>query len=209
MRICAKSPILWLLLLGLSTPACGDQIEYNRDIRPILTETCFSCHGPDSASRKADLRLDQRDAAVTAGALVPGSPDNSEVIRRILSENPEEVMPPPAMKKSLTTAQKELLAEWIRSGAEYQPHWSFLTPVAAEVPNVPKALAGRWSQWSKNPIDGFILEKLETAGLIPGEEADRRVLARRAALDITGLPPSATLLQEFLHDSSPDAYERY
>ncbi len=209
MRICVKSPIMWLLLLGMSAPVCGDQVEYNRDIRPILTETCFSCHGPDSASRKADLRLDQRDAAVSAGALVPGSPDNSEVIRRILSENPEEVMPPPAMKKSLTSAQKELLAEWIRSGAEYQPHWSFLPPVAVEIPKVAAAVAGFRSHWSKNPIDGFILEKLDTAGLIPAEEADRRVLARRAALDITGLPPSATLLQEFLQDSSPDAYERY
>lgn len=209
MRICSNSLATLCLLLGLSAPGLADQVEYNRDIRPILAEHCFSCHGPDSASRKADLRLDQRDAALQGGAIVPGDPDASEIIQRIHVDDPDTVMPPPEVKKPLTAPQKQRLAEWILAGAQYQAHWSLLAPVKAQVPEVPADQKQRWAHWQSNPIDGFILQQLLAAGLEPAEEADRRVLARRAALDITGLPPSESLLQEFLQDKDPLAYERY
>ncbi len=103
-------------------------MAYNADIRPILADTCFACHGPDSAARQADLRLDQRQTAIDMGAIVVGEPDDSEMIRRIMSDDPDEVMPPPETKKTLTSRQKSLLANWIRSGAEYQLHWSLIAP---------------------------------------------------------------------------------
>ncbi len=209
MRICSNSLAASCLLLGLTAPGLADQVEYNRDIRPILAEHCFSCHGPDSASRKADLRLDQRDAALQGGAIVPGDPDASEIIRRIHVDDPETVMPPPEVKKPLSTIQKQRLAEWIQAGAQYQAHWSLLPPVKAQVPEVPADLQQRWAHWQSNPIDRFVLQQLLAAGLEPANEADRRVLARRAALDITGLPPAESLLQEFLQDQDPLAYERY
>ena len=113
-----------------SCPGTGrGTIEFNRDVRPILAENCFRCHGPDSASRKADLRLDRREAAVEHEAIIPGKPDESELIERIFSTDPDEVMPPPAIHKELKPAEKELLKHWIAAGAEYQPHWSFIAPV--------------------------------------------------------------------------------
>ncbi|MEN9556009.1 MAG: hypothetical protein RLZZ232_2295, partial [Planctomycetota bacterium] len=185
MRICSNSLAALCLLLGLTAPGLADQVEYNRDIRPILAEHCFSCHGPDSASRKADLRLDQRDAALQGGAIVPGAPDASEIIRRIHVDDPETVMPPPEVKKPLSAIQKQRLAEWIQGGAQYQAHWSLLPPEKAPVPEVPADLQQRWAHWQSNPIDRFVLQQLLAAGLEPANEADRRVLARRAALDIT------------------------
>jgi mono/diheme cytochrome c family protein len=123
--------------IGLRSARAADAaIQYNRDVRPILFENCFSCHGPDSASRQAELRLDKREAAVDKKAIVPGNADASEMIRRILSEDADEQMPPPVTKKKLTDAQKELLVEWIKKGAEYQPHWSLIAPVRPPVPVV-------------------------------------------------------------------------
>jgi len=177
-------------------------IEYNRDIRPILTENCFACHGPDSASRKADLRLDQRDAAIKAGALTPGDLESSELIYRVLSDDPEEVMPPPSSKKTLTAEQKQTLKRWVESGGEYQLHWSFIAPTRPEPPKVKN------EAWIRNPIDRFILAKLEAEGLSPAPEADRRTLARRLSLDLNGLPPSPELVESFVKDDAPDAYER-
>lgn len=199
------------LLLGIilfstsltTTRSDADPIQYNRDIRPILSETCFACHGPDSASRKADLRLDRRDEAIAMSAIVPGKSDESEMIRRILSADAEEVMPPPASHKVLTEAQKRLLSAWIEQGAEYQPHWSLIAPARPEVPTV------RDGAWPRNPIDNFILARLEKEGLAPAPEADRRVLARRAALDLTGLPPTPQEVERFVIDPAPDAYEQY
>lgn len=176
-------------------------IVYNRDIRPILADNCFACHGPDSASRKGDLRLDRPDAAASMKAIIAGKPGESGVIHRIMSKDPEEVMPPPATKKVLTARQKELLHKWIATGAEYQPHWSFIPPVRPAVPKVKNA------QWVRNPIDAFVLAKLEAAGLSPAPEADRWTLARRLSLDLTGLPPAPELVEAFVNDKSPNAYE--
>ncbi|MDW8197549.1 MAG: DUF1553 domain-containing protein [Gemmataceae bacterium] len=178
-------------------------IEYNRDIRPILAENCFACHGPDSAARKADLRLDQRDIAIQLQAIVPGQPDASEMIRRIMADDPHELMPPPKTNKKLTREQKELLKQWIASGAEYQPHWSFIPPVRPPVPEV------RNKAWVRNPIDNFILAELEKRGLQPAPEADRRTLARRLSLDLTGLPPDPADVEAFVNDTSPLWYEKY
>jgi len=189
------------LLLSLATDSsAADSLEYNRDIRPILAENCFACHGADSASRKADLRLDQREQAVKAAAIVPGDLEGSELIHRIESTDPKEVMPPPATKKTLTAVQKEMLRAWIKSGAEYQPHWSFIAPTRPAIPAVKN------QAWPKNAIDHFILAKLEARGLSPAPEADRRTLARRLSLDLTGLPPDPADVERFVNDKSPEAY---
>ncbi|MDA1038874.1 MAG: DUF1553 domain-containing protein [Planctomycetota bacterium] len=179
-----------------------DTLSYNEQIRPILVENCFGCHGADSASRKADLRLDQRDAAVESGAIVPGDADSSVMLDRIFSDDPEEVMPPPAVKKVLTADQKKLLQRWITEGAEYEAHWSFLPPQRPALPVVKNI------SWVRNPIDRFILARLEQERLLPAAEADRRTLARRVSLDLTGLPPEPALVEAFVHDPHPDAYER-
>ncbi|RIK80581.1 MAG: hypothetical protein DCC67_09205 [Planctomycetota bacterium] len=181
----------------------AQRLEYNRDVRPILFDACVSCHGPDSASRKADLRLDQRAAAMEMAAIVPGDPDSSEMIRRILSTDEAETMPPPATKKVLTDRQKQTLIRWIEEGAEYQPHWSLIAPRLVEPPAV------KDETWVRNVIDRFILARLEAAGLEPADEADRGVLARRVCLDLTGLPPTPEQLDAFLSDDTAGAYERY
>lgn len=191
-----------LCLMGTMNANAQEKLEYNRDIRPILFENCFACHGADSAARKADLRLDQRDAAMEMGAIVPGKVDESSLMQRVLSEEPEEVMPPPETKKTLTPKQKETLARWIREGAEYQPHWSFIAPVRPEIPAVQN------QAWVKNPIDAFILARLEKEHLTPAPEADRRTLARRVSLDLTGLPPAPDLVESFVNDPAPNAYEK-
>ena len=193
---------LFAFYVAVQTAGADDAILYNRDIRPILTDMCFPCHGPDSAARKGDYRLDRRDDAIGKKVIVPGKPDESEMMRRILSADAEEVMPPPAIKKTLTAKQKDLLKKWIASGAEYQPHWSFIAPVRPALPKVKN------ETWAKNPIDRFVLAKLEAAGLTPAAEADRRTLARRVSLDITGLPPSVQVVDEFVGDKSNNAYEK-
>jgi hypothetical protein len=193
------------MTLGAATISLAqdEPIVFNRDIRPILSEYCFACHGPDSASRKADLRLDQADVAAMKKAIIAGKPDESGVIERILSDDPDAVMPPPATKKPLTAHQKDLLKRWIASGAEYQPHWSFIAPVRPAVPKLKNAA------WVRNPIDAFVLAKLESMGLTPAPEADRRTLARRLSLDLTGLPPAPELVDTFVADQSPNAYESF
>jgi Protein of unknown function (DUF1553)/Protein of unknown function (DUF1549)/Concanavalin A-like lectin/glucanases superfamily/Planctomycete cytochrome C len=191
------------LLAAPSSSLVAGEVEFNRDIRPILRETCFRCHGPDSASRKADLRLDRREDAIKAGALSPGKLEESELIARIMSDDPEEVMPPPALKKPLDAAQKELLKKWVASGAEYQPHWSFLAPNKVE----PSRVAD--PAWDKNPIDRFLFAKMTSKGYKPSPEADRRTLARRVSLDLTGLPPKVEDVETFVDDQGPDAYEKY
>ena len=191
------------LAAACSGAVVAADLSYNKDVRPILVEHCFGCHGADSAGRKADLRLDERDAAVESGAIAPGDPDSSVALDRIYSDDPDELMPPPAVKKPLTAEQKDLLTRWIKEGAAYEPHWSFIPPTRPEPPAV------REESWVKNPIDRFILARLEQEGLAPAPEASRRTLARRAALDITGLPPSPAQIAAFVADERPDAYERF
>ena len=193
------------LAVAQAVAVCAAELslEYNRDVRPILVQACFACHGPDSASRQADLRLDQREAAVEAGAIVPGEPDDSELIRRVFSEDADEVMPPPDHPHRLTDDQQALLRRWVAAGAEYQPHWSYLAPDRPPLPAVQR------TAWVRNPIDAFILAELEQHGLEPAPEADRRTLARRLSLDLTGLPPAPEVVEAFVHDASSDAYERF
>ncbi len=201
-RVCAGL-MLGCGLLGMSALSAADKLEYNRDIRPILNENCFACHGADSAARKADLRLDRREKATEGMVIIPGKPQESELVLRILSADPEEQMPPPATKKTLTAEQKEKLQRWIAEGAEYQPHWSFIAPQRPALPAVKDAA------WVRNPIDQYVLAKLEANGLTPAPEADRRTLARRLSLDLTGLPPAPELVDKFINDKSPDAYEKF
>ena len=170
----AASVLLLFSWLLVSEGVSAEDRQYNRDVRPILLDACFSCHGPDSASRKADLRLDQFEAAVAAKAIVPGDPQSSEIMRRIQSTDPDVVMPPPAFRKTLTDAQKQTLADWISSGAKYQQHWSFLPPEPREPPAIPAELAARFPEWTSSPIDAFVLDRLQAHGLTPAPAADRR-----------------------------------
>jgi hypothetical protein len=192
----------WLLASAMVASA-QTKIEYNRDVRPILAENCFACHGPDSAARKASLRLDQRGDAIKRGAITPGKLNESALIERITSSDPNEVMPPPKTRKKLTSLQKEILKRWIAEGAEYQLHWSLLAPKRSPLPTVKN------TAWVRNPIDQFILAELEKRGLQPAPEADRRTLARRLSLDLIGLPPAPADVEAFVNDKAPDAYEKY
>jgi hypothetical protein len=184
-------------------PARAAELSFNKDVRPILVEHCFSCHGADSGSRKAGLRLDRRDDAIEHGAIVPGDVDSTALLDRIFSDDPEEVMPPPSSKKPLSPEQKELLVRWVKEGAAYEPHWSYIPPRRPELPAVKN------ESWPRNPIDRFILARLEAEGLAPAPEADRRTLARRVSLDLTGLPPDPALVEAFVADRAPDAFEQY
>ncbi|MFM7133404.1 MAG: PSD1 and planctomycete cytochrome C domain-containing protein [Planctomycetota bacterium] len=174
----------------------GPVPTFNADIRPILSENCFHCHGADAAKRKAGLRLDLRDAALEAGAIVPGSAPRSPLVARVLTGDADELMPPPESHRALTESQKRALARWIDAGAEYEPHWAFVAPVAS-----PRAGSG-------NPIDAIVRARLEARGISPAPEADRATLIRRVSLDLTGLPPTVGETDAFLADSRPDAYER-
>lgn len=185
-----SSVVIALFLVGSASAA--NKIVYNRDIRPILADNCFACHGPDHNARKAELRLDERTSAVDKGAIVPGKPDASALVRHILSDDPEEVMPPPATNKKLTAEQKDLLRRWVAAGAEYQPHWAFVAPERVALPEVKNA------GWVRNPIDRFVLAELEENGLQPAPEADAETLCRRLSLDLTGLPPEPALVKEFV-----------
>ncbi|AMV38059.1 DUF1553 domain-containing protein [Planctomyces sp. SH-PL62] len=197
--------LAWTLALASSAvPArADDAVVYNRDVRPILAENCFACHGPDSAARKADLRLDVREAAVEMGAVEPGDLEASSLVARIETDDKHEVMPPPGSHKTLTAEQKDVLKRWIAQGAEYQAHWSLIAPTRSALPKTADA------SWGRTPIDAFILSALESKGIKPAPEADRRTLARRASLDLTGLPPNPEEVEAFVADASPDAYEKY
>ena len=181
-------------------------VQYNRDIRPIISENCFVCHGADSGSRKAKLRLDSFEEATAKREdgiviIAPGKPDESEVVRRIFDEG-DDLMPPEKSHKVLTTQQKNLLKRWIGEGAKYEPHWSFIAPVKAPLPKVKNP------KWVRNPVDDFVLARLERENLKPAPEADRRTLARRLSYDLTGLPPKPAEVEAFVADKSPDAYEK-
>lgn len=186
----------------LARGAEASSIEFNRDIRPIITENCFACHGPDKNQRKAKLRLDVREVALERGAIVPGKPAESKLVEHIFSEDPEEVMPPPKSRKKLSNTQKELLRSWIAKGAEYEPHWAYMRlrrPVVPQTSN---------PSWVRDPIDAFILRVLDGKKIRPSPEANKATLLRRLSLDVTGLPPTPDEVEKFLGDSSPGAYER-
>ncbi|MEZ6126773.1 MAG: DUF1553 domain-containing protein [Planctomycetaceae bacterium] len=189
--------IVWLAMAAvvLSNGARAEEpLSYNRDVRPILAEHCFACHGPDSASRKGELRLDQRQAAIDSGAVVPSNPQDSSLVERILSTDAELVMPPPDIKKDLSAEQKAILQKWIVQGAEYEPHWSFIPPSRPEVPTAVDATR------AKNPIDHFVMARLQEHSLSLAPEADSRTLFRRLHLDITGLPPAPADIAAFTAD---------
>ena len=194
-----------LLLAGLAaTDAHGADpvIHFNRDIRPILSENCFHCHGFDSAKREAELRLDVREDAIYALAIVPGKPEESLLIERIFSEDSDERMPPVDSHRTLTDAQKDLLKRWIAAGAAYEPHWAYVPPERPLVPTVPGPGA------TSHPVDAFIRERLAREGLRPAPEADRRTLIRRLSFDLTGLPPAARDVEAFVASRDPQAYEK-
>lgn len=177
----------------------ADPVRFNRDVRPILSENCFECHGPDAAKRKADLRL---DAGVLGQALIAaGKLGESELFQRITHADPEERMPPADFGRALTAAEVETLRRWIEQGAQWEKHWAFIAPKR------PAVLAAHDSDWPRGTIDQFVLAKLHATGLQPSPEADRETLLRRVTFDLTGLPPSPAEIDAFLADASPRAYE--
>ena len=174
-------------------------VDFARDIRPILSDKCFHCHGPDAKTREADLRLDTREGALEA--IVPGKPQESELIARIHAD-PDDIMPPPKTRKTLSAAEKQLLASWIAEGAEYKRHWAFVPP---ERPPQPQT---RKTSWPKTGIDRFVLSGLNETGGKPAPEASRETLIRRVALDLTGVPPTIAEIDAFLADEQQGAYAR-
>ncbi|MFN3651335.1 MAG: DUF1549 domain-containing protein [Armatimonadota bacterium] len=188
-----------------SQPAV-EAVDFNRDVRPILSAKCFACHGPDEGSRAAGLRLDLRDEAVklrgAARAVWPGNPAKSRIYARITEKTPARKMPPPSSGHSLSAAETATLRRWIEQGAPYAEHWSFRRLRRPPVP----AVSG--SKWVRSPIDAFVLQRLQLAGLKPSPEADRYTLIRRVSLDLTGLPPTPEEVEAFVADRSPDAYEK-
>jgi hypothetical protein len=205
----ARLVMLLALVAARSCPA-ADAPDFTSAVRPILANHCFKCHGPDEQARKARFRLDVRDSAIgeaKSGAhpIVPGHPETSELIKRIDATDPDDVMPPPAARKSLTPAERDTLRAWIAGGAEYREHWAFLPPRRAEPPAVP---AGLGPEWSRNPIDRFVAARLAAAGLRPSPPAERAVIARRVWFDLVGLPPTPEEAAVFVDDPDPAAYER-
>src|SRR5215471_16227526 len=185
----------------------AEDVDFSRDVRPILARHCFKCHGPDDKARKAKLRLDVRETAIREGrsgtaAIVPGKPDESELVRRIFASEESEVMPPPAAKNPLPERDKQVLRRWIASGAEYKQHWAFIPPRQAPLPQIKQA------DWPRNAIDYFVLAKMEAAGVRPAPRANRATLVRRLYLDLIGLPPSSDEADAFMNDTSADAYEK-
>jgi hypothetical protein len=188
-------------------PTGTQKVAFARDVRPILADKCFSCHGPDASQRKGKLRLDNRRDATAAAAsgspaIVPGKLEDSELYRRITSDDPEERMPPAKSGKPLTPAEIARLKTWIEQGAEYQGHWAFVPPDRPKLPSAKNA------DWCRNPIDRFILARLEAEGLSPSSEAGKITLIRRLSLDLIGLPPSIPDVDAFVADARDDAYAR-
>ena len=195
-----------VMLIFASPLQAVETVDFNRDIRPILSRNCAACHGPDEKKRQAGLRLDVREIAIALRdghrAIAPGDPQQSEVVRRVSSNDPDERMPPPSTGKRLSAQELDHLSRWIRQGAAYAPHWAYVKPVRPPVPQVGDRA------WPKNDVDRFLLARLEKEKLHPSPEADRPTLIRRLALDLTGLPPTVAEVDAFVNDRSPDAYEK-
>jgi Protein of unknown function (DUF1553)/Protein of unknown function (DUF1549)/Planctomycete cytochrome C len=197
-----RNGLTGLAFLSFATATCaGPRVDFNREVRPLLSDTCFACHGPDAGKVKGGLRLDRREDALRPAksghiAIVPGKPDESELVRRLSTTDPDDAMPPAESHKTLTEVQKSMLRRWITEGAEYRGHWAYQIP---ERPVAPAGPAG---------IDFLVQRPLQGTGVSPAPEADRRTLLRRLHLDLTGLPPSPVEVAAFEQDASPDAYER-
>jgi len=201
--------IAWSWILGAygGNPArAGRPVDFDREIRPILSEHCYACHGPDQKARKADLRLDRKEDAFRDrsgyAVIVPAQVDESELIQRITSGDPDEVMPPPKSKKPLNNQQIDLLRRWVAEGAKWEGHWSYALPASVPPPPVQDR------RWPRNLIDFFVLARLDREGLHPSPEADRPTLIRRVSLDLIGLPPTPAEVDAFENDRGPGAYER-
>ena len=201
-----------LAVFGLSSVSAEESeptqatVNYNLDVRPILADNCFACHGPDAKTREADLRLDTKAGAFSEPSgypvIVPGKPEESELYLRVASNVDNYRMPPAGFNKTLTPEQIDVITQWIREGAKWEEHWAFTTPVRPTPPDVKNG------DWIRNPIDAFILSRLEKEGLHPASEANKRTLIRRLSFDLTGLPPTREEVHQFLADDSPDAYEK-
>ena len=203
---CRVSAVCLMLLTG-TLSAVASEVDFNRDVRPILSGRCYSCHGPDAEAREADLRLDVREDAIRelysdVHGIVPGDPDASAVIERVTSDDPDLRMPPASQGPPLTPEEIDTLRKWIASGAEYAQHWSFVPPRRPALPEVANTDACR------NGIDHFVRARLAEEQLEPAPEADRYTLIRRVSLDLTGLPPTIEEVDAFVSDTSPDAYEK-
>lgn len=189
-----------------STPP---SLSFNEHIQPILADNCYSCHGLDAGSRKAELRLDRFEHATAKRkdgppAVIPGKPDESPLIQRIETKDEKKIMPPPEAHKTLSPAQIATLRRWVTEGAHYEEHWAFITPSRPAVPAVSAAARA----WVRTPVDAFIAARLEREGLTPAAESDRRSLIRRVTLDLTGIIPTAAEVEAFVADRAPDAYEK-
>jgi hypothetical protein len=187
---------LFQLALIVASPslAGASEIGFNRDVRPILANKCFACHGPDAKVRKAKLRLDQRESALKV--IEPGAPDESELVARVSHDDLEEVMPPPETHKAMSPDEIAMLWSWIAEGAKYEAHWALIPPVRQDVAE------------GANPIDHFVAERLKEVGLTPSPRAARHTLIRRVSLDLNGLPPTPEEVEHFVNDDSPDAFEK-
>ena len=198
--------LIVFLLLTQAAAQAQTAVDFQREIRPVLSENCFQCHGPDSSTRMAGLRLDLKDGLFegrkNGAVIVPGKPEASLLFQRVSAADPNRRMPPPYSHKALNGRQVNLLRRWIEAGAPWQEHWAFRAPVKPRAPAVQNAA------WVKNAIDRFVLHPLEAKGLSPAPAADRRTLLRRVALDLTGLPPTPAEIEGYLKDASPEAYER-
>ena len=198
---------LSLLFLCASYVTAAEKVDFRREVRPILSDSCFHCHGPDKETRMGGLRLDVKTEAFSSRKngtpIIAGNAAQSLILKRILHEKTALRMPPPSSHKTLSAAQIDILKRWIEQGADWQEHWAFLAPVKQTLPEVNNPA------WSANPIDRFLFARIAHSGLTPAAEADRRTLARRAALDATGLPPESAEVEAFLKDTNPGAYERY
>ncbi len=217
MRLFPSLRIAFPVLVFFAGRSVAAPIDYGRDVRPILSENCFQCHGQDAAAREGKLRLDTREGQRKEGIIVAGKPDESELIARIFSPHDDERMPPAESKRTLTDAQRALLKQWVSEGATFAEHWAFAAPKAEMIPAVPGGKGGRGRRGEAeslgrasrlNPIDAFVRARLAKEGLSPSPEADRERLIRRVALDLTGVPPTMAEIDAFVADRAPDAFEK-
>ena len=199
--------LFFCVVATVQAQPASSKVSFDRDVRPILSNHCWKCHGPDAKERKAGLRLDQFDAMTKPAesgkaAVIPNKPEDSELLRRAFSSDSDELMPPASEDKPLSVAQKDILKRWIEQGATFEQHWSFRSVIRPSLPTVKN------TAWPKTPIDHFIVARLEAEGLSPSPEADRETLIRRVTLDLTGLPPTIAEIDDYLNDRDANAYEK-